>query len=160
MNCESFQDKIQKYNDNELEKGFEPILFEHLSKCGECREFMKSLNVIENYIAAERNSFPAELDDKILKEISNQNYSANKISTGKIFRKMNYQTYFNFAFALILLAMLVFFTGRDEDLKSEIEFSKNLIEQKEKEIQLMQNALNEITVKTNYENEIVVTTSL
>ncbi|MCX6143370.1 MAG: zf-HC2 domain-containing protein [Ignavibacteriales bacterium] len=71
MNHENFQQRISLYVDNALSDTDTATLFAHLSRCAECREFMRLTLGVHAYIAEEELAeVPLSLDRRVLASVA------------------------------------------------------------------------------------------
>ena len=79
MSSQEIKNLIDSYFDNELSKSEEVFLFSQLSKNIEAREYFKQLNILKTEMQNTIESFPIELEERIL------NSTASKFEIPNLF---------------------------------------------------------------------------
>ena len=70
MNCEQYQQQVSRMFDGLLEPSAQPALFDHLSKCNDCRRFFSSVNQIRiGFRSLAPITVPKRVDDRILAKL-------------------------------------------------------------------------------------------
>lgn len=136
---------IDKYFDNELEKGKEALLFSSLGINEEAREYFKKMNTLSAALAASTDEFPQSLEEKIFKGISKQSQkSESGFFNQKVFTAIAY------SFSIILLALSIFFYSKSEEYKVQfVDLTREVSEQNQK-INMLINALPQVDVQGQY----------
>jgi len=160
MNCDQYKDLIQEFHDGELPRGNEAFLFTHLSSCGNCREFLKMLNLSSSEIKHETAVFPSSLDKKVLR-------SAAAIEERKSFLTRNIPAYVTYTLTLILIGFLFFSLSSSSDQKRELRQVINilneqnkLVDEQNKQLQMLMNGLPEASVTSELENKIIINANM
>ena len=152
MNTENIKDIINQYFDNELTKSEEVLLFTQLSQNEKAREYFKEMNLLKSVMEEATEDFPQELDNKIL---SNLKKEEEVIYTPKpISRVSNYLSY---AFAIVLLALSIFFYNESMQYRNKLELTYQQVYQQNQMIQVLFNSLPQAEVRGSLENTIIVT---
>lgn len=149
MECLKYEEMIQEYSDNELEKGNEAVLFNHLSECPDCRDYFKSLMTISANLDIQE--YPPELEEKIL-------YSLKDRETKKItgFFKTKFIPVFSYTLAIVLLAVSIILFSMINNYKNEVAAIGNKVILQSKTIELLFNSLPSAEVTGKVENTIII----
>ena len=79
MNHKPFQERISLYVDNALEDKESAKLFAHLSRCDDCREFMRMTLRVQTHIAEEELAeVPVSLDRRVLSDVPMKSTEARR----------------------------------------------------------------------------------
>jgi hypothetical protein len=152
MSTEKIKESINQYFDNELTKSEEVLLFTQLSQNDEARIYFKKMNLLKSMMDETVEDFPNGLDSKIL---SNLKKEEKVIYTPKpISRVANYLSY---AFAIILLALSIFFYNESMQYRNKLELTYQQVYQQNQMIQVLFNSLPQAEVRGSLENTIIVT---
>ena len=150
MNEKTFE-MINKYFDNELEKGEEAFLFTQLSVNVEGREYFKQLNRIKAAVNDSIEEFPEKLDERILNSVIKiPGKRTGFFTTHTIFTSISY------AFALILIIISGYLLFRVKDYQDKVEKLSGQMIKQSKTIEVLYNSLPEVEVKAASNNEIIV----
>lgn len=156
MNTEKLITMVNEFLDGELPKGKENFLFTGLGNDETAREYFKKLNSLKLITNETAESFPQNLDIKILTKLK------DKEPVG-LFHQIRSRS---IAYVSILLLLISLLTGyylfeQTNIKKEELLLAKAKIEQQEKLINLvMTNQLSPVTVYPTYENEIIIKADL
>lgn len=115
MNCEKYQMLIQEFNDGELEKGKESLIFTHLSQCSECRDFMKGLNQLNLFAQEEVKEFPSILDEKIFRAIEKREM---KMQSNIFTRRV--PAYVSYMLGVIIVLVSIYFFNSTNEYRREL----------------------------------------
>lgn len=143
---------INKYFDGETSKEEEAFMFTQLSLDEDSREYFKSLSLLKNTVAEAEESFPDELEERLLLSLPKPDERKNKI-----------RHYFNLpasiAYAVSVILIIILFSLKSElsGYKSEINQQIQQVNYQSKMIQLLFNSLPSAVVSTKIENPIIVT---
>jgi len=152
MNTEKIKEIINQYFDNELSKGEEVILFSQLSQDQEAREYFKEMNTLRNVIDSSYEEFPNDLDEQIFSKISK---SGNELpfykDRTKIFTSLSY------VFALLLLAVTIFFYTESIQYREKIDIAYEQVNQQNKMINILLNTLPQAEVRAEFADQAIVT---
>ena len=152
MNTEKIKEIINQYFDNELSKGEEAVLFTQLSQDQEAREYFKDMSALKNAIDSSYKEFPDKLDEKILTKIPK---SKNELpfyrDRTKIFSS------FNYVFALLLIAVSIFFYTESVQYRERIDIAYEQVNQQNRMINGLINTLPQAEVKAVFTNQAIVT---
>ena len=152
MSTEKIKEIINQYFDNELTKSEEVLLFTQLSQNEETRSYFKEMNFLKSVMEEATEDFPQELENKIL---SNLKKEEKAIYTPKpISRVANYLSY---AFAIILLALSIFFYNESMQYRNKLELTYQQVYQQNQMIQALFNTLPQTEVRGTIENAVIVT---
>lgn len=152
MNTQEIKKIINQYFDNELTKSGEVFLFTQLSQNDDARIYFKEMNLLKSVMDETVEDFPNGLDNKIL---SNLKKEKKVIYTQKpISRVVNYLSY---AFAIILLALSLFFYNESMQYRNKLELTYQQVYQQNQMIQVLFNSLPQAEVRGSLENTIIVT---
>lgn len=152
MSTEKIKEIINQYFDNELNKSEEVFLFTQLSQNEEARKYFKEMNLLKSVIKETEQDFPQKLDKKILSNLKVEKpIIIEKKPTFKIFN------YLSYAFAIILLALSIFFYNESMQYRNKLELTYHQIYQQNQMIQVLFNTLPQAEVRGTLENTIVVT---
>ena len=152
MNTEKIKEIINQYFDNELNKNEEVFLFTQLSQNEEARNYFKEMNLLKSVIEETGKDFPQKLDEKILSKLKVEKpIIIEKKPTSKIFN------YLSYAFAILLLALSIFFYNESMQYRNKLELTYQQVYQQNQMIQVLYNSLPQAEVRSRMENAIVVT---
>jgi hypothetical protein len=155
MDCEKYQMLIQEFNDGELEKGKEPLIFTHLSQCTECRDFMKGLNQLNVFAKEEIKEFPEKLDEKIMRSIEKKEIIYNK----NIFTK-RIPAYISYALGIIIILIGYYFINSTYQYRQELHDAVVLMKEQNQQMQLIMNSMPEVYVQSKLQNEVIIQAKL
>ena len=149
MSSEKIKELINRYFDNELDKEEEVFLFTQLSQVEEAREYFKQLNLLSENVKNTFEEFPFDLEEEILKET---------VSGVKGKRKFNFNipTLLGYAFSVLLLIISLTIYSKSVEYKKDIEMNIQQINQQNKILEMMFNALPQTEVKAKFSNEIII----
>lgn len=152
MSTEKIKEIINQYFDNELNKSEEVFLFTQLSQNEEARKYFKEMNLLKSVIKETEQDFPQKLDKKILSKLKVEKpIIIEKKPTVRIFN------YLSYAFAIILLALSIFFYDESMQYRNKLELTYQQVYQQNQMIQVLFNTLPQAEVRGTLENTIVVT---
>jgi len=152
MSTEKIKEIINQYFDNELNKSEEVFLFTQLSQNDEARNYFKEINLLKSVIEETQVDFPQKLDKKILSNLKVEKpIIIEKKPTVRIFN------YLSYAFAIILLALSLFFYNESMQYRNKLELTYQQVYQQNQMIQVLFNSLPQAEVRGTLENTIVVT---
>ena len=152
MNTEKIKEIINQYFDNELTKSEEVLLFTQLSQNEEARNYFKEMNLLKSVLEEAIEEFPQGLDNKVLSNLKKEEkviYAPKPIS-----RVANYLSY---AFAILLLALSIFFYNESMQYRNKLELTYQQVYQQNQMIQVLFNSLPQAEVRGSLENTIIVT---
>jgi len=149
MSNEKIEVLINRYFDNELNKSEEVFLFSELSKNIEAREYFKQLNILKTEMQNTIESFPIELEERIL------NSTASKFEMPKLF-SFNFPSVLGYAFSVVLLILSLLIYTQSLEYQKDIEIKIDQIDQKNRMIEMLFHSLPQAEVRTVLENEIVI----
>jgi hypothetical protein len=152
MNTEKIKDIINQYFDNELTKSEEVLLFTQLSQNEEARNYFKEMNLLKSVMEDATEDFPQELDNKIL---SNLKKEEKAIFIAKPISQV--ANYLSYAFAILLLAISIFFYNESMQYRNKLELTYQQVYQQNQMIQVLFNTLPQAEVRGNIENAVIVT---
>jgi predicted anti-sigma-YlaC factor YlaD len=155
MNCENYQMLIQEFNDGELEKGNEPLIFTHLSQCSDCRDFMKGLNQLNLFAQEEVKEFPSILDEKVFRAIEKREL---KLRTNIFTRRM--PAYISYALGMIIILISYYFFNSTIEYRRELHEAVNLMKEQNQQMQLIMNSFPEVQVSSKLPNEVIIQAKL
>lgn len=143
---------INEFIDGELPKEKENVLFTELGINEIAREYFKKINSLKIVTMNQTETFPNELDKKILTKMQSVQPATfiSKIKSGAA----SYISY-----ALLLITLLTgYYIYEDANIsKQQLELAKTRIEQQDNLLNvILTNQLAPITVKPEYENEIII----
>ena len=72
MSSENIFEMIDMYFDGELKKQEETFLFSELSGNIEAREYFKNSGILKTIVHSEKETFPEELEERILRSIGDK----------------------------------------------------------------------------------------
>ena len=124
MQCEERTSALNLFLDSALEPADQTDLFSHLAVCEECRSYISTMMKIGNVRQNENISYPAEIDDRIMRHLSiSQDSSFNRKRPADnvvSFRKHMFQIPAPVVYALIAASIVLsFFVGRFSFLQKE-----------------------------------------
>lgn len=152
MSTEKIKEIINQYFDNELNKSEEVFLFTQLSQNKEARNYFKEINLLKSVIEETEKDFPQKLDEKILSKLKVEKpVIIEKKSPVRIFN------YLSYAFAIILLALSIFFYNESMQYRNKLELTYQQVYQQNQMIQVLFNSLPQAEVRGTLENTIIVT---
>jgi predicted anti-sigma-YlaC factor YlaD len=151
MDCENYQMMIQEFNDGELEKGKEPLIFTHLSQCAECRDFMKGLNQLNLIAQEEVKEFPDKLDEKIMRSVEMKELNYNK----NIFT-IRVPAYISYALGIIIILVGYYFMSSTYQYRQELHEAVNVMREQNQQMQLIMNSMPEVQVQSKMQNEVII----
>ncbi len=143
---------INNYFDNELNKSEEIMLFTQLSQNEKAREYFKEMNLLRTIVDETETEFPDNLDARIFNSIKTKqeapikSYTASKILS-----------YISYLFAIILLALSLFFYSESKKYQDKLEITEFKIQKQTEMIQVLFNTLPQAEVKGEIDNAIIVT---
>lgn len=145
MKTDDLRNMIDLYFDGELEKSKEPILFSLLSQDAEGREYFKKLNALKSEIGNSLESFPAALDEKILR-------SVGQIDEKRISALINKKVFSVIAYSatIILLILTIFFYSRAEEYKVQFVDLTREVKKQNDRLELIMNAMPQVEVTGGY----------
>lgn len=149
MDCDKYKEWAGRFIDGELTKEKESLLFSHLSECGECREYFKSLNVIRQSISHEE--FPDELEDRIFTAIRTKKSPKSIPIFGK-----NIFPAFAYAVSILLIALSIILYNRANNYKEQTVLVKNIVRQQNSTIEMLYNSLPTTVIRAKNTSEIIV----
>ena len=149
MSSQEIKNLIDSYFDNELSKSEEVFLFSQLSKNIEAREYFKQLNILKTEMQNTIESFPIELEERIL------NSTASKFEIPKLF-SFNFPSVLGYAFSVVLLILSLLIYTQSLEYQKDIEIKINQIDQKNRMIEMLFHSLPQAEVRTVLENEIII----
>lgn len=153
MNCENYQLRIQEFFDGELDRKMEPELFDHLSDCGDCRYFFKSLNTMRREFEGNMPEAPFELDEKVFGSIENSSRSFQLFGINR----SQLIAYVAAAVFLIFSIFSWFSMNREEDnYRTNIKAAMQVIENQNRQIQMLLNTHPAITVRGKLDNKVLI----
>lgn len=155
MDCEKIKYFIQEFHDGELDKSKESFIFTHLSICEDCRGFLKSLNILSLQAQEHVEEIPTELEERIYYTIKQTKI---KYTTSFFYRRV--PAYVVYAMVALIILFAGYLFKSTNEYKNDLHNANELVQKKDKEIQLILNSLDEIEIKTQLKNEIIVTTNL
>ncbi|KUG25962.1 hypothetical protein ASZ90_004212 [hydrocarbon metagenome] len=156
MNTEKLITMVNEFLDGELPKEKENFLFTGLGNDETAREYFKKLNSLKLITNETAESFPQNLDLKILTELKDK----EPVGLFHLIRSRS------IAYVSVLLLVISLLTGyylfeQTNIKKEELILAKAKIEQQEKLINLvMTNQLSPVTVYPTYDNEIIIKADL
>lgn len=142
---------INKYFDGELAKEEEAFMFTQLSLEEDARDYFKSLSLLKNTVEDEKEDFPSELEERLLRSLPKTEESRYNIR-----RYFNLPASIAYAASIILLVILFSFRSELSGCKSELNQQVQQINYQSKMIQLLFNSLPSAVVTTKIENPIIV----
>ncbi len=149
MSSDQIKELINRYFDNELDKSEEVFLFTQLSQVEEAREYFRQMNVLSENVKSTFAEFPLELEEEIL------NATVTEVEGKKRF-SFNIQSLFGYAFSVVLLIISLIIYTQSIEYKKDIEMNIQQINQQNKMLEMMFNALPPTEVKAKFDNEIIV----
>ena len=155
MDCEKYKYLIQEFHDGELDKGKEAFIFTHLSTCSECRDFFSSLNTLSLAASEENTEFPSLLETRIFYSIDQKNTGNNILWVNK-----KVPAYVLYLLSVVIIAMGFYLFKSTTEYRNELHEAVQIVKQKDKEMQLIMNSLDEIKVESRFDNEIIIKAEL
>lgn len=155
MDCEKYKYLIQEFHDGELDKSKEAFIFTHLSGCEGCRGFLKSLNLLSLNAHEENKEIPLELEERIFYAIKQKN-----VKRPFPFLQRRVPLYVVYVLCAVIILITGYLFRSTNQYKNELHNAVEVVQEKDKEIQLMLNSLDEVKIQAKLENEIVITTNL
>ena len=152
MSTEKIKETINQYFDNELSKGEEVILFTELSENEEARNYFKEMNFLRTAVEDTFVDYPPKMDEKILSGLKPQ-----KVDTVPVAHRGQIFNYISYAFAIILLAISIFFYTESIQYKNKLDLTSQQVNQQNQLIQVLYHTLPQTVVTEKVENEIIVT---
>jgi hypothetical protein len=149
MSNEKIKELINRYFDNELDKSEEVFLFTQLSQEEGAREYFKQMNVLSENIKNTFEEFPIGLEERVL------NATLAGTTRNRKFH-FNIHSLFGYAFSVVLLIISLFVYTQSIEYKADIEMNVQQINQQNKMLELMFNALPPAEVRAKFENEVVI----
>ncbi len=149
MSSEKIKELINSYFDNELDKSEEVLLFTQLSQDEVAREYFKQMNVLGENVKNTFEEFPTDLEEEILN-------STLIGSQKKSIFSFNIQSFIGYAFSVVLLVISLFIYTQSIEYKADIEMNIQQINQQNKMLELMFNALPPTEIRAKFENEVVI----
>ncbi len=149
MSNEKIKELINRYFDNELDKSEEVFLFTQLSQVEEAREYFKQMNVLSENMRNTFEDFPLNLEEDILNSTVTGIQKQNKFS-------FNIQSILGYTFSVVLLIISLFIYTQSLEYKADIKMSIQQINQQNKMLQMMFNALPPVEVKAKFTNDIII----
>ncbi len=149
MSNEKIKELINRYFDNELDKSEEVFLFTQLSQVEEAREYFKQMNVLSENMRNTFEDFPLNLEEDILNSTVTGIQKQNKFS-------FNIQSILGYAFSVVLLIISLFIYTQSLEYKANIKMNIQQINQQNKMLQMMFNALPPVEVKAKFTNDIII----
>jgi len=139
---------IDEYFDGELKNGEETVLFISLSKNEKARNYFKRQHILKNATQELKEEFPSDLDKRILSKIMKEEKQGIK--------QKFLSPVFTYPAMLILLALSLFFYNQTNTYKKDIVKINNNIEQQNKTIESILNALPAAEVSGIKQDTIIV----
>ncbi len=156
MKTEQLMRMINEFVDGELPKEKEAFLFTELSNDEVAREYFKKVNSLKLITNEQAETFPAQLDSKILNEIKTK---TSYFSFANL--KANAVSYLSYIVLIISLAGGYFLYNHTIFQEHQFKISQEKIEQQQELLNLiMTNQLEPITVEPKFEKEIVIQADL
>jgi len=149
MSSEKIKELINRYFDNELDKGEEVFLFTQLSQMEEAREYFKQMNLLSENMKNTFEEFPSRLEEEIL------NATVTGIEKERRF-PFNLYTVIGYAFSVVLLAISLFLYTDSLEHKKDIEMNIQQINYQDKMLEMMFNSLPPTEVKAKIANQILI----
>lgn len=149
MSTEKIKELINSYFDNELNKNEEVLLFTQLSQDEVAREYFKQMNVISENVKNTFEQFPTYLEEEIL--------NATVVGNTKYKRfQFNINSLLGYAFSAILLIISLFVYTQSIEYKKDIQMNIQQINQQNKMLEMMFNALPQTEIRAKFDNEIII----
>lgn len=143
---------INQYFDNELSKAEEVLLFTQLSQDEEARIYFKEMNTLRGITDLTIEEYPERLDEKVYSGLSSFNEVIPFFSDrSKLISAVSY------AFALVLLAVSIFFYYESSKYKDTIELTYEQLNQQNRMINVLLNGLPQAEVRAEFANEVIIT---
>ena len=143
---------INQYFDNELSKAEEVLLFTQLSQDEDARIYFKEMNTLKGITELTIEEYPERLDEKVYSGLSNVNEVTHFFSDrSKLYSAVSY------AFALVLLAVSIFFYYESSRYKDTIELTYEHLNQQNRMINVLLNGLPQAEVRAEFANEVIIT---
>jgi len=156
MSTEQLMMMINEFVDGELPIEKETFLFLELGNDEVAREYFKKVNSLKVVTSEQTETFPSELDSKILNEIK-AGHSASVFQQ----TKSRLVAYVSYLILIISIAGGYFLYDQNVYQEQQLKISETKIEQQQKVLDLlMSNQFTPITVEPNYKNEVVIQATL
>lgn len=152
MESSELKNIINQYFDNELSKAEEVLLFTQLSQDEEARIYFKEMNTLRGITDLTIEEYPEKLDEKVYSGISNV-HDVVPLFQGR----SKVYTAFSYVFALILLAVSIFFYYEASNYKDTIELTYEHLNQQNRMINVLLNGLPQAEVRAEFANEVIIT---
>ena len=155
MSNKEYEEMINKYFDEELNKSQEILLFTMLSENYEAIEYFKKLNFLKSNINETKEDISCELEERIFRSIENETKSKSYFPLQKFLMIGSY------ALSVILIILSIFLFNEVNDSKKEINNAVKVIMDKSETIELLlNNTLPAAQVKAYYQNEVIIKSNL
>ena len=151
MNYEKVTELINLYFDGELAKSEEASLFSLLASDQTARDYFKQLSVIRNAVDNDREDFPAELEERILRSVG----SKAAAKTG-MFTNIKFFSAISYASALILLFLSGYLFFKVSNYQERVDNLSQQMIMQSNTIQMLYNSLPSVEVRATYSNEIII----
>lgn len=151
MSENKIKELINLYFDGELAKSEEANLFTLLASDQSARDYFKQISLIRNAVDNDKEDFPAELEERILRSVG----SRASEKTG-IFSKVKIFSSFSYAAALILLFLSGYLFFKVSNYQERVDNLSEQMMMQTKTIQLLYNSLPGVEVRATYDNEIII----
>lgn len=155
MDCEKYKYLIQEFYDRELDKGKEAFIFTHLSTCSECRDFFSSLNTLTLAASEEKIKYPSSIEERIFFSIDQLN-SRNNIPW--VNKKV--PAYVLYVLTVVIIAMGFYLLKSTTDYRNELTETIQIVKQKDIDMQMIMNSLEEVKVVSRLDNKTVIKAAL
>lgn len=149
MSTEKIKELINSYFDNELNKNEEVLLFTQLSQDEVAREYFKQMNVISENVKNTFEQFPTYLEEEILNVTVAGNTKYKRF-------QFNINSLLGYAFSAILLIISLFVYTQSIEYKKDIQMNIQQINQQNKMLEMMFNALPQTEIRAKFDNEIII----
>lgn len=120
MHCNDFEILMNEYNDGELQKEKEPLLFAHLAQCERCREDFKLYSNMQFKYREKFDEYPDTLDSRIMATLKNRQPVPDKT----LFQKQ-VPVYYLQAAVVAVLALVVYVVFQMREFDYRIENQKS-----------------------------------
>ena len=151
MKDEKLKENIHHYFDDELEKGEEVNLFSLLASDQSGRDYFRQLSRIKSSIDGSLEDFPEELDERILRSVSNTSEKKFSFFTGqRLFSSVSY------AVALILLFLSGYLFFKVSSFQDRVDNLSQQMMIQSKTIQMLYNSLPGVEVIGTLDNKVII----